>query len=120
MAGLSAGEDACGSLTLSLAGAGAPVSSSVIAILKAPSTITTTLAATSSERIFEVMEDGSPPLPLSLEPAFAGTPLLSPSGWAAAACAARRAAAMKLAEETGGRGVAGISLIASSDAAIRS
>ena len=32
-----------------------PVSSSVIAILKVPSTITTTLAPTSSERILEVM-----------------------------------------------------------------
>ncbi len=36
-----------------------PPSSSVIAILKVPSTITTTLAPTSSERIFEVMVDGS-------------------------------------------------------------
>src|SRR5260221_2919776 len=54
-----------------------PVSSSVIAILKVPSTITTTLAPTSSERILEVMFEGSLPsavLPLSmavtLAPAF--------------------------------------------------
>src|SRR5580698_5184777 len=37
--------------------AGVPVSSKLIAILKVPSTITTTLAPTSNERIFEVMVD---------------------------------------------------------------
>ena len=91
-------------------------------ILKPPSTITTTLAATSKERIFATMvEDSLPPLLVDLSAAFDGM-LLSPTGWAAAACAARRAAAMKLAVETGGRGVAGagISLIALSEAAIRS
>ena len=40
-------------------GGGLPLSSSVIAILKVPSTITTTLAPTSSERILEVIVDGS-------------------------------------------------------------
>src|SRR5512140_3828400 len=44
--------EGCGSLELSMAGGGGvPPSSSVIAILKLPSTITTTLAPTSSERI---------------------------------------------------------------------
>ena len=43
-----------------------------------------------------------------------------PAGAAAAACAARRAAAMKLDELTGSRGAAGMSLIALSDAAMRS
>src|SRR6266536_3015081 len=38
-------------------------SSSVIAILNDPSTMTTTLAPTSSERIFEVMVDGSLAVP---------------------------------------------------------
>ena len=44
-----------------MAGIGGAVSlsSSVIAILKVPSTITTTLAPTSSERILEVMVEGS-------------------------------------------------------------
>src|SRR3954453_7547822 len=48
-----------GSLEFSIGGiCGAlPVSSSVIAILKVPSTITTTLAPTSSERILEVTVD---------------------------------------------------------------
>jgi hypothetical protein len=56
-AGGSAG--GAGSLEFSTAGnCGAlPLSSSVIAILKVPSTITTTLAPTSSERILEVMVD---------------------------------------------------------------
>ena len=61
---------AAGSAEFSIAGiSGAlPVSSSVIAILKVPSTITTTLAPTSSERILEVMFEGSllPALPLSM------------------------------------------------------
>ena len=50
----------CCSLEFSIAGIGGavPPSSSVIAILKVPSTITTTLAPTSSERILEVMVDG--------------------------------------------------------------
>ena len=50
-----------GSLESSMAGVcgGLPLSSSVIAILKVPSTITTTLAPTSSERILEVIVDGS-------------------------------------------------------------
>ena len=48
-------EGAC-SLELSMAGhCGTPPSSSVIAILNEPSTMTTTLAPTSSERILEVM-----------------------------------------------------------------
>ena len=53
--------EGAGSLELSIAGGrGAlPPSSSVIAILKVPSTMTTTLAPTSSERILEVMVDGS-------------------------------------------------------------
>src|SRR4029077_15947845 len=99
-----------------------PVSSRFIASLKVPSTITTTLAPTSSERILDVTDDGcfEPSLVASLAlalSAFAAR-LLSGSGWAAlAACAARRAAAMKLDEETGAFGAAGISLIASSDAA---
>ena len=86
-----------------------------------PSTITTTLAATSTERIFEVMPEGSflslSLLALLLLP----RPFSGAACAAAAACAARRAAAMKLEEETGGLGAAaGISLIASSDAAMRS
>src|SRR3954465_9283303 len=100
-------------------------SSRFIAILKVPSTITTTLAPTSSERIFEVMVE--PPslslaLPLSFAPpadALAARPVFS-GGCAAAACAARRAAAMKLDDDTGSLGAAGISLIALSDAAMRS
>src|ERR1700712_1760657 len=47
-------------------GGGRPVSSSVIAILKVPSTITTTLAPTSSERILEVIFE--PPLPPAVLP----------------------------------------------------
>jgi hypothetical protein len=52
--------DGC-SLEFSTAGpdGGLSASSSVIAILKEPSTMTTTLAPTSSERIFEVMADAA-------------------------------------------------------------
>src|ERR1700730_18067954 len=95
------------------------MSSSVIAILKEPSTITTTLAPTSSDRILEVMVDGS----LALSPAGALSdlrPALSLGGAAAAAWAARRAAAMKLDVLAGSRALAGISLIALSEAAMRS
>jgi hypothetical protein len=69
-----------------------PVSSSVIAILKVPSTITTTLAPTSSERILEDMFDGvlspaafalSPPLSLGAD--LAERPAFSGGGAAAAA-----------------------------------
>src|SRR6202163_3135474 len=58
-----------GSLEFSIGGnCGAlPPSSSVIAILKVPSTITTTLAPTSSERILEVIVEGSLSL-LPVEP----------------------------------------------------
>jgi hypothetical protein len=115
-------------------GGGLPVSSSVIAILKVPSTITTTLAPTSSERILEVMLEGAlspgwafvPILillspPLSLVAALAAArDALSLAGAAAAACAARRAAAMKLDELTGSLGPAAIPLIALSEAAMRS
>ena len=80
------------------------VSSSVIAILKVPSTITTTLAPTSSERIFEVMFEPSVPaallaswLVLGLGAAFAlAARAACRCRRAAAAWAARRAAAMKL------------------------
>ena len=56
-----------------------PVSSSVIAVLKVPSTITTTLAPTSSARILDDMFEGvlssaltlSPPLGAALEAALA-------------------------------------------------
>ena len=110
----------CESVEFSIAGiCGAmPVSSSVIAILNVPSTITTTLAPTRSERIFDVIFDGCfgwPEVILSWP-----RPALSGGGAAAAAFAARRAAAMKLEVLTGSCGVGGISLIASSDAAIRS
>ena len=112
LAGASAGFSIPGS------GGGVPVSSKVIAILKVPSTITTTLAPTSSERILEVMfEEPLSPLPLSA--LLAPRPLPS-CCWAAAACAARRAAAMKLDEETGSFGFDWMSLIALSDAAMRS
>src|SRR5580700_517329 len=97
---------------------GAPVSSSVIAILNVPSTITTTLAPTSRERIFEVMVDEA--LAWPADAALGCFSALPVGGAAAAACAARRAAAMKLDVLTGSRGVAGISLMASSDAAMRS
>jgi hypothetical protein len=87
-------------------GGGLPVSSSVIAIWKVVTTIATTLAPTSSERILAVMFEGSLPsaaLPLSMavtlpvvfEFAFAAAfAAFSLAGAAAAACAARRAAAM--------------------------
>src|SRR5512135_1860978 len=112
--------EACGSAEFSIAGICSvpPVSSNVIAILKVPSTITTTLAPTSSERIFEVIVDVSPAL---LPDFFAGPrPAFSGGGAAAAAWAARRAAAMKLDVLTGSRGVGGISRIALSEAAMRS
>ena len=84
--------------------------------------MTTTLAPTSSERILEVMVDGSLPAPpegflIGLRPA------VSLVGAAAAAWAARRAAAMKLYVLTGpaGAGALGeIPLIALSEAAMRS
>ena len=94
-----------------------PPSSSVIVILKVLSTMMTTLAPTSSERILEVIVEGSLAL-LPAEP-LSG-PALSPSGAAAAAWAARRAAAMKLEVLGGSRTPAGISLIALSEAAMRS
>src|SRR5882724_9787397 len=111
------------------------MSSSVMAILKVPSTITTTLAPTSSERIFDVMVEGSWPAPfastlslaLSLALLLTATlalnavrAVLSLGTLAAAACAARRAAAMKLDVLTGSFGPVEISLIALSDVAIRS
>src|SRR5579871_2458907 len=117
LAGAAAGASA-GLSTAGIAG-GAPVSSRLIAILNVPSTITTTLAPTSSERIFEVMVDGALAWPLAAA-AFDGRPAFSGGGAAAAACAARRAAAMKLDVLTGSRGAAGISLMAFSDAAMRS
>ena len=57
--------EGCGSLEFSIAGiCGAlPLSSSVIAILKVPSTITTTLAPTNNERILEVIVGVSLPWP---------------------------------------------------------
>ncbi len=106
-----------------------------MAILKVPSTITTTLAPTSSERIFDVMVEGSLASPfassfplafslaLSLTAGFALNTVravLSLAALAAAACAARRAAAMKLDVLTGSFGPGEISLIALSDAAMRS
>ena len=62
------------------------MSSRFIAILKVPSTITTTLAPTSSERILVVTVDGSllPSFASLALSAFAALPLLS-AGWAAAA-----------------------------------
>ncbi len=109
------------------------MSSRFIAILKVPSTITTTLAPTSSERIFAVMLEPSVPavlltslgwsfdgsLGLSLAAAFLRA-VLSLVGAAAAAWAARRAAAMKLDVLICSLGVALISPSASSEAAIRS
>jgi len=124
-AGVCAG--AAGSIEFSIGGiCGAlPVSSSVIAVLKVPSTITTTLAPTNSARILDDMFEGvlSPALILSppLDAALAAErPGFSGGGAAAAACAARRAAAMKLDELTGSLVLAAISLIALSEAAIRS
>src|SRR5258705_2652571 len=72
-----------------------PPSSSVIAILNEPSTMTTTLAPTSSERILEVMVDGS--LVAPREGFLIGLrPVVSPADAAAAAWAARRAAPIEL------------------------
>src|SRR5258708_35036918 len=125
MAGLSPssapdGAGACCSIEFSMAGCagGLPPSSSVIAILKAPSTITTTLAPTRSERILEVRFEGS----LALSPAaLSGRPALSTGGAACAAWAARRAAAMELDVEAGPRGGLGwIPLIGIAEAAMRS
>src|SRR6202011_5342056 len=84
----------CGALALA---------SSVIAILNVPSTITTTLAPTSSERILEVMVDGSLAAPPEgFLPWLRAA--ISPADAAAAAWAARRAAAMKLDVLTGPAG----------------
>src|SRR6266700_3039171 len=89
-------------------------SSSVIAILKEESTITTTLAPTSSARILEVTADVS--LVLSRAGSLNGLrAALSPAGAAAAAWAARRAAAMKFDVLVCSRALAVISLIALSD-----
>src|SRR3984957_14477753 len=97
-----------GSLGFSIAGicGAVPLSSSVIAILKVPSTITTTLAPTSSERILEVMVDGpfdvasGDALMTALfflaalsAAALAARAALSLAGAAAAAWAARRVGA---------------------------
>src|SRR4051794_5593080 len=129
---MKAGGGAAGSAEFSIGGV-LPVSSSVIAILKVPSTITTTLTPTSSERIREDMLEGvvSPgraifaaalalSAPLSLAALAAALAAFSLRGAAAAACAARRAAAMKLDELTGSFGPGAISLITLSEAAIRS
>ena len=103
------------------AGRGLLLSSSDIATLNVPSTITTTLAATSTDLTFEDKGEGSLSLALAAVAALlTGRPPFSGGGAAAAACAARRAAAMKLDDDTGWRGPAEISLIASSDAAMRS
>jgi hypothetical protein len=120
LAPLLAGEaGGAASIEFSIAG-GAPVSSSDIAILNVPSTITTTLAPTSRERIFEVMFEAALVGSAGFA-AFAGRPALSGGGAAAAACAARRAAAMKLDVLTGSLDAAdGMLLIALSDAAMRS
>jgi hypothetical protein len=118
----SAGDGAEGACSLELSMAdncGMPPSSSVIAILNEPSTMTTTLAPTSSERILEVMVDDT----LALPPAVFLTGLRAALSAAAAAWAARRAAAMKLDVLTGpaGPGALGeIPLIAFSEAAMRS
>src|SRR6478672_11652763 len=104
-----------------ICGALAP-SSSVIAILNVPRTMTTTLAPTSSERILEVMVEGPP----AMAPAafLAGwRAAISAADAAAAAWAARRAAAMKLDVLTGPAGagaLGGIPLSALSEAAMRS
>jgi hypothetical protein len=136
---LSAGgcAEGAGSLEFSAAGTGEtlPPSSSVIAILKVPSTMMTTLAPTSSERILEVTVDGC--CNVSIEVTFdisfdislvlsrAGSlseprAALSLTGAAAAAWAARRAAAMKFDVLACSRVPAEISLIALSEAAMRS
>ncbi|MBA7486866.1 hypothetical protein ES707_22428 [subsurface metagenome] len=139
---LSAGDSVEAGSSIAGIGGAEPVSSRFIAILKVPSTITTTLAPTSSERIFEVMLEPSVPgvpgaalglsfalsltfsFALSAEAALADLCVrLSFCALAAAAWAARRAAAMKLDVLTGSFGpvaAAGISLSASSEAAMRS
>src|SRR5512138_3469581 len=58
---LSAGDNVDAGSSIAGIGGADPVSSRFIAILKVPSTITTTLAPTSSDRIFEVMLDPSVP-----------------------------------------------------------
>src|SRR5260370_13451598 len=96
-----------------------PPSSSGSAVLNEPSTMTTTLAPTSSERILEVMVDDT----LALPPAVFLTGLRAALSAAAAAWAARRAAAMKLDVLTGPAGPGapgGIPLLAFLEAAIRS
>src|SRR5689334_17421219 len=112
---LSAGDSVEAGSSIAGIGGAEPVSSRFIAILKVPSTITTTLAPTSSERIFEVMLEPSVPgvpgaalgfsfalslvfsFALSAEAALADLCVrLSFCALAAAAWAARRAAAMKL------------------------
>src|SRR5262245_10946127 len=134
---LSAGESEEAGSSIAGIGGAELVSSRFIAILKVPSTITTTLAPTSSERIFEVMFEPSVPgvpgaglglsfafsLAFSTDAAFAAAlaERLSFCALAAAACAARRAAAMKLDVLTDSFGAAaGISLSALSEAAMRS
>src|SRR3954468_1749040 len=113
-AGAGARIGAAGSLGCSIIGrcSTLPVSSSVIAILNVPSTITTTLAPTSSERIRDDMFEGVFLSALTATLAFSTLsfgmaftrPPFSGGGAAAAACAARRAAAMKLDELTGSFG----------------
>src|SRR3954447_18750868 len=86
-------------------------------MLKVPSTMTTTLAATSSERILEVMVEPA----LSLAPLLNGLrPPFSGGAAAAAAWAARRAAAMKLDVLAFSPAPAAISLMALSESAMRS
>ena len=115
--------EGAGSLELSIAGSGGavPLSSSVIAILKVPSTMTTTLAPTSSERILEVMVDGLLGLVAGggLERAASGGLVGRRCGRGGLRGAARGG------NETGradmlARAAAGISLIALSEAAMRS
>src|ERR1700730_8962011 len=113
------------SLELSVAGnAGTlPLSSSVIASLNVPSTMITTLAPTSTERILEVTVDASVDFTFALSRAgsLSGPRAgLSTGGAAAAAWAARRAAAMKFEVLLGSRVPVVISLIALSEAAMRS
>ena len=97
-----------------------PLSSNIMAILNEPSTMATTLAPTSSERIFDVIAE---PLAAARMDSFSETARLGASvvGALAAARAARRAAAMKLDVLAGSTGAADDnSLMASSDAAMRS
>ena len=91
------------------------LSSSVIATLNEPSTITTTLTPTSSERILELIVEP----PASVPAGFAAGRDRSGAD-AAAALAARRAAAMKLEALACSLVASAISLIASSEAAMRS